>query len=150
MIKLENVMNPKRILIIDDADQRHQSITANHVNDKVTSVYHCDTACQLVLQGDWDIIYLDHDAGFVKPYFDNYRPVACVIAAIDIAQSFHTHPEDRVEVRVHSSNPDGATWLVNFLKSHGVNAGFVNPYHEIPKERYVLRDSFDESRAWQL
>lgn len=119
-------MGNRQVLVIDDATERLEKIQEFHrtERDQCTLIKQCDTACVAVLDGEWDIIYIDHDAGFWKKvYFDNYRPVAVVVAA----KYGHRAALAQPEVRIQSSNPSGAKWLVDYLVSHGMEkCGYFN------------------------
>lgn len=116
----------KHILAIDDQDARHHLINKHHKDDAVTNVYNPEGACEILAAHGpchYDIIYLDHDAGW-----GTFYPVACLIAAC--SQTWKQYGDvsepEWPEVRVTSANPDGAKRMINLLKQMGITAYSMN------------------------
>lgn len=110
----------KTILFVDDIEDRFVSFVKYFPEHEVAFGQTLDEACVLLLQYQWDCVYLDHDNMLMGPKnslgdFDvissTWRPVACMLAAMK-------YPG---KVILHSANPAGREWMYLLLKDAGVD-----------------------------
>ena len=105
----------KKILFVDDMPERFDRFISIRQDD-VEAVWASDPdgACRsLLLMGEFDEVWLDHDAGEGLPGEKlTFYPVACVLAAMRF----------KGKVFLHSGNPVGVERMAAILKDCGIMA----------------------------
>lgn len=96
-----------KILVVDDRRERHKLLDAAierlWPGAETTFVERVKTACMFAASGEWDVVYLDHDAGLLD---GDFFPVA-IVCALNRGVK---------EVRVHSDNEPAARGMIATMK----------------------------------
>ena len=100
-----------RVLILDDAPERHMAFAERLLGEEVTHVYlHESAVAVLKVEFSFDRVYLDHDLGTTATGYDTAKFIAVEL------------PKEKRPrlVVVHTNNPIGGDRMLRILQDGGV------------------------------
>jgi hypothetical protein len=115
-----------RILFLDDNPARHNLMDERYPSDEIIHAYTIDQYREALSSYDhFDMISLDYDLneftelGYYSTICDTYGTGLCtgLDACGYLIKFLHKAPEI---IHIHSSNGDGARYMIDFLDSRGV------------------------------
>lgn len=100
-----------RVLILDDAPERHFAFAERLFGEEVTHVYRHESAVAVFnVELAFDRVYLDHDLGTTATGYDTAKFIALELPKIQ---------QPRLVV-VHTNNPIGGERMLRILQDGGV------------------------------
>lgn len=122
-------MRTARILILDDLEIRHSKLASTFFDYDRCHVYTAEGAMEALMEGGWDVVFLDHDLGdnpAIAPSMDfsyGYGGTPRALDGSDVAAFIVRNvPEDKWpgQVILHSVNTVGAQRMFDILSDAGV------------------------------
>src|SRR5688500_15994659 len=124
LIKIKAERHPIRVFLLDDDRRRHRWFTSRFKGDLVDIADNVAKAQQLLTEGSYDAIFLDHD---LHPEHYNSASTDDKRTGYAIAQWLGSNPDlQRAStIFVHTRNADGAMRMVEELRRSGRSAEYV-------------------------
>jgi hypothetical protein len=124
LIKIKAERHPIRVFLLDDDRRRHRWFTSRFKGDLVDIADNVAKAQQLLSEGSYDAIFLDHD---LHPEHYNAASTDDKRTGYAIAQWLGSNPDlQRAStIFVHTRNADGAMRMVEELRRSGRSAEYV-------------------------
>lgn len=124
LIKINAERHPIRVFLLDDDSRRHRWFASRFKGDFIDIADNVAKAQQLLSEGSYDAIFLDHD---LHPEHYNADSTDDERTGYAIAQWLGSNPElQRAStIFVHTRNADGAMRMVEELRRAGRSAEYV-------------------------
>lgn len=124
LIKIKADRHPIRVFLLDDDERRHRWFATRFKGDVIDIADNVASAQQLLSQGSYDAIFLDHD---LHPEHYNSESTDDQRTGYAIAQWLGSNPDlQRAStIFVHTRNADGAMRMVEELRRSGRSAEYV-------------------------
>jgi CheY-like chemotaxis protein len=124
LIKIKAERHPIRVFLLDDDERRHRWFASRFKGDVIDIADNVASAQQLLTQGSYDAIFLDHD---LHPEHYNSESTDDERTGYAIAQWLGSNPDlQRAStIFVHTRNADGAMRMVEELRRSGRSAEYV-------------------------
>jgi hypothetical protein len=124
LIKIKAERHPIRVFLLDDDRRRHRWFASRFKGDFIDIADNVAKAQQLLSEGSYDAIFLDHD---LHPEHYNADSTDDERTGYAIAQWLGSNPDlQRAStIFVHTRNADGAMRMVEELRRAGRSAEYV-------------------------
>jgi hypothetical protein len=124
LIKIKAERHPIRVFLLDDDSRRHRWFASRFKGDFIDIADNVAKAQQLLSEGSYDAIFLDHD---LHPEHYNADSTDDERTGYAIAQWLGSNPDlQRAStIFVHTRNADGAMRMVEELRRAGRSAEYV-------------------------
>ncbi|HEX6731449.1 MAG TPA: cyclic-phosphate processing receiver domain-containing protein [Pyrinomonadaceae bacterium] len=124
LIKIKAERHPIRVFLLDDDRRRHRWFASRFKGDFIDIADNVAKAQQLLSEGSYDAIFLDHD---LHPEHYNADSTDDERTGYAIAQWLGSNPDlQRAStIFVHTRNADGAMRMVEELRRSGRSAEYV-------------------------
>jgi hypothetical protein len=124
LIKINAERHPIRVFLLDDDSRRHRWFASRFKGDFIDIADNVTKAQQLLSEGSYDAIFLDHD---LHPEHYNADSTDDERTGYAIAQWLGSNPDlQRAStIFVHTRNADGAMRMVEELRRSGRSAEYV-------------------------
>ena len=113
-----------KVLIIDDHNFRHESISKKYIGDDIDHAYKFADACQLLSTTKYDIVQLDHDLGDFTGEngrdLTGYDIMLYLVKFVDI-EIWPTY------IVIHTGNNVGAYNIKQLLTNYGISC-IIEPF----------------------
>jgi hypothetical protein len=124
LIKIKAERHPIRVFLLDDDERRHRWFASRFKGDYIDIADNVAKAQELLSEGSYDAIFLDHD---LHPEHYNADSTDDERTGYAIAQWLGSNPDlQRAStIFVHTRNADGAMRMVEELRRAGRSAEYV-------------------------
>lgn len=124
LLKIKAERHPIRVFLLDDDARRHKWFTNRFKGDYIDIADNVAKAQQLLSEGSYDAIFLDHD---LHPEHYHSESTDDERTGFAIAQWLSSNPDlQRAStILVHTRNADGAMRMVGELRRCGRSAEYV-------------------------
>lgn len=124
LIKIKADRHPIRVFLLDDDERRHRWFATRFKGDVIDIADNVAKAQQLLSEGSYDAIFLDHD---LHPEHYNSESTDDKRTGYAIALWLGSNPDlQRAStIFVHTRNADGAMRMVEELRRSGRTAEYV-------------------------
>jgi Cyclic-phosphate processing Receiver domain len=124
LTKIKAERHPIRVFLLDDDERRHRWFASRFKGDFIDIADNVAKAQQLLSEGSYDAIFLDHD---LHPEHYNAESTDDKRTGFAIAQWLGSNPDlQRAStIFVHTRNADGAMRMVEELRRSGRSAEYV-------------------------
>jgi len=124
LLKIKAERHPIRVFLLDDDVRRHKWFAARFKGDFIDIADNVAKAQQLLSEGSYDAIFLDHD---LHPEHYHAESTDDERTGYAIAQWLGSNPDlQRAStIFVHTRNADGAMRMVEELRRSGRSAEYV-------------------------
>lgn len=124
LIKIKADRHPIRVFLLDDDERRHRWFATRFKGDVIDIADNVAKAQQLLSEGSYDAIFLDHD---LHPEHYNSESTDDERTGYAIALWLGSNPDlQRAStIFVHTRNADGAMRMVEELRRSGRTAEYV-------------------------
>jgi hypothetical protein len=131
LTKIKAERHPIRVFLLDDDERRHRWFASRFKGDFIDIADNVAKAQQLLSEGSYDAIFLDHD---LHPEHYNAESTDDKRTGFAIAQWLGSNPDlQRAStIFVHTRNADGAMRMVEELRRCGRSAEYV-PFPILPE-----------------
>jgi hypothetical protein len=124
LVTIKADRHPIRVFLLEDDERRHKWFRKRFVGDSLDIADNVVTAREMLSNGTYDAIFLDHDL-FPEHYHAASTDDENTGYAIALWLSANPESQRASTIMVHTRNADGAMRMVELLRKSGRSADYV-------------------------